>query len=381
MYVLSGQSMQKWLLSKSQGDKLVSEIDVRRALVTNLLSSLDSQASDLTLRIEDADYTRDDQIAFLVGFSELNRIYNYSVIVGRESNGILAIDPLSGCDLKLSQQANHVSALSLSLSNGGPFFFVNSDNQVVISTLQSGVDFEETLPFTHAQSGIIGLSVDKPRPASQDADTAISAVVAFLGSSQNLVQVNVSAAAVSDDVDMTRLISTGQVTEQSKERATQMLRTKLEQAVFFGSSNGAERSNPIAFDLAQPGGDIDAAAVQVSESILTSTSQHIQPFLDQGAHLTERFHRIDRVVSFISTHGLLSKLSHAARLKLSFNAEKIVAAQALWRFLNAVRGQPEAVKRNKALLLLEDSIGRFMTGQLSQEDPVKDFFENKVIIV
>ncbi|KAH6572882.1 hypothetical protein BASA60_006369 [Batrachochytrium salamandrivorans] len=372
LYVLTCQSLQKWVVSKSQPDRFVFEMDICTAIKSYFDSITPGGHGSLHVRIEDADYTRDDQIAILVGTSDNGDIFNYTVIVCREINGVLNLNSLPPRQLNLSQSGRDAPTLSLALSNGGPFFFVSTEDHIVISTLEADVEFEENLPFTQADTHILGLGVEKSRNLHQDSNTPISAVVVFYGSNSSLVQISVSASAVHADAG---LAFGEEMTDQLKERATQILCTKLEQAVFFGSSS-SERSNPIAFDLIQPGGDIDAATLHVSNSILNSSSPHIHTIIDTRAQLSSRFHRIDRIISFISTHGLLDKVSLATRFKLSFNAEMISSGEGLWRLINLVRGSPESVSKNRHLLILQDSIDRFMTGQLSQEDPIKDFFEH-----
>ncbi|KAJ1339826.1 hypothetical protein BSLG_005564 [Batrachochytrium salamandrivorans] len=349
LYVLTCQSLQKWVVSKSQPDRFVFEMDICTAIKSYFDSITPGGHGSLHVRIEDADYTRDDQIAILVGTSDNGDIFNYTVIVCREINGVLNLNSLPPRQLNLSQSGRDAPTLSLALSNGGPFFFVSTEDHIVISTLEADVEFEENLPFTQADTHILGLGVEKSRNLHQDSNTPISAVVVFYGSNSSLVQISVSASAVHADAG---LAFGEEMTDQLKERATQILCTKLEQAVFFGSSS-SERSNPIAFDLIQPGGDIDAATLHVSNSILNSSSPHIHTIIDTRAQLSSRFHRIDRIISFISTHGLLDKASYmSTRFKLSFNAEMISSGEGLWRLINLVRGPAFS------------------------KDPIKDFFEH-----
>ncbi|KAJ1341186.1 hypothetical protein BSLG_004191 [Batrachochytrium salamandrivorans] len=335
LYVLTCQSLQKWVVSKSQPDRFVFEMDICTAIKSYFDSITPGGHGSLRA---------DDQIAILVGTSDNGDIFNYTVIVCREINGVLNLNSLPPRQLNLSQSGRDAPTLSLALSNGGPFFFVSTEDHIVISTLEADVEFEENLPFTQADTHILGLGVEKSRNLHQDSNTPISAVVVFYGSNSSLVQISVSASAVHADAG---LVFGEEMTDQLKERATQILCTKLEQAVFFGSSS-SERSNPIAFDLIQPGGDIDAATLHVSNSILNSSSPHIHTIIDTRAQLSSRFHRIDRIISFISTHGLLDKASYmSTRFKLSFNAEMISSGEGLWRLINLVR-----------------------------EDPIKDFFEH-----
>ncbi|KAI8926938.1 hypothetical protein BC831DRAFT_454417 [Entophlyctis helioformis] len=364
LHVLSAQMLQKWVVSRTQPDRLVSEVDIQ-SMLAKFLRDESSLPSLPTIRIEDADYTRDGRIAVLVGYSELAVNFNYSVLV-------------------LQEQPNGQPPL---INN--PRGTLGLTQNVLISTIEEDVDFEESLPFRSANGRIIGLGVEDAQTAAasvtaNDADAPASALVAFLSSDHGLVQVNIHSSVIRADARArTDDASAAPPTELAAERATQNLKTKLEQAVFYGG-NSSDWSNPISFDIAQTGGNLDAVALEVSSTILDSSNSHVQPILDLGAHLAERALRMNRVLACIEHHGLLDQASFAmpilasTRLQLSFNAERITAAEGLWRFIDTVRGDHEAARENKAILLLETSVDRFMTGQLSQADPIKDFFETKL---
>lgn len=141
--------------------------------------------------------------------------------------------------------------------------------------------------------------------------------LSLLTSSPSVFSVNVSPPQGH------RLIAPG--TEGYK---TRRLQTRLEQAIFFGTS---EVENPLAFDL-QPDfeGDLAVAAVAVSSEILASSAYHrlgrrgrtlteasagsanMPLILDLRAQLADRVHRAKALIEYINVNGLLGKVRSPA---------------------------------------------------------------------
>ena len=108
------------------------------------------------------------------------------------------------------------------------------------------------------------------------------------------------------------------------------LKSKIEQAVFFGTI----RQNPL--DLTSTSGkgtsqeELEEATLKISDEILGSTSKYLPkmaPSLDQQMRLRAK------ALEDLSLHVLkhYKMLSRATRWKLLWNAEKLAAAQAIWR--------------------------------------------------
>ncbi|BGP05915.1 hypothetical protein JCM10049v2_001734 [Rhodotorula toruloides] len=162
-----------------------------------------------------------------------------------------------------------------------------------------------------------------------------------------------------------RLIAPG--TERYK---TRRLQTRIEQAAFFGAN---EAQNRLAFDL-QPDfeGDLAVAAVAVSSGILASSSANMPLVLDLRAQLADRVHRARALIEYINVNGVLGKLAQHARRQLSWDAERLAAAVALWHNQNARLGSGSSI--------LSDAILQYMDeiGEGFGEDSLRLFFRTKV---
>ncbi|BGP13786.1 hypothetical protein JCM10213v2_001724 [Rhodosporidiobolus nylandii] len=232
------------------------------------------------------------------------------------------------------------------------FAFIVFADAVVLCSLDSS--FEEAFPLRGSSTRIIGLSLSSylpsPPAAAPTADT-----LSLLTSTPSTLTVSVAprpgAAGVPDK--------------------TRKLQTRLEQAVFFGSAQEAE--NPLRFDL-QPGyeGDLAKAAEALSAEILASSSPNMPLILDLRAQLADRVHRARALIEFINANGLLGKLPQATRHQLSWDAERLAAAVALWHHHNARPGSGPS-PLSEAILTYMDEIGEGFG-----EDPLRLFFRTKV---
>ena len=130
------------------------------------------------------------------------------------------------------------------------------------------------------------------------------------------------------NVRITSLAS--QVPVEDPEEFVITLKSKIEQAIFFGTI----RLNPL--DLTSTSGqqfsqeEIEEAALEISGEILGSTSKYLPqmtPSLDQQMRL--RAKALEDLTLHIQKH--YSPLSRAVRWKLLWNGEKLAAAQAMWK--------------------------------------------------
>lgn len=165
----------------------------------------------------------------------------------------------------------------------------------------------------------------------------------------------------------------GQQQLERSAAATARLKTKLEQAVFYGD----RPQNPLSFDLlAGYDGNLMHAAEQVSAEILASSSPSMPAILDLRSHIADRLSRLRSLIEFIGANGLLGKLSQSSRRRLAWDAEKLSASADLWSYQNARMG--EASRSPKSLLA--DAIAIVMSnyGFAPGEDVVRLFFRTRV---
>lgn len=125
--------------------------------------------------------------------------------------------------------------------------------------------FEECFPLRNPAHRILGFSLPSYL-ASTSSPTATADSLSLLTSTPSLLAVTVHPSA-----------SSGRLALPDK---TRKLQTRLEQAVFFGTAQGVEGENPLAFKL-QHGfeGDLAKAAERLSAEILASSTFRCLSFL------------------------------------------------------------------------------------------------------
>ncbi|KAJ2994994.1 hypothetical protein NUW58_g1401 [Xylaria curta] len=105
---------------------------------------------------------------------------------------------------------------------------------------------------------------------------------------------------------------------------------KLEQAVFFG----IKEDNPLIFDVQHSirfsDKEYGAAALELSEEILTSTGPHLSPLAARlDDNIKDRVRYLDKMMAHIKSIGV--NLDRSTKWQLMWNAEKMHVASTLWR--------------------------------------------------
>lgn len=256
---------------------------------------------------------------------------------------------------------------------------------------------EEIFPLRAASNRFLGISTTLPATANS---------VALLTASASLISIETRPEGIRDE-------------ERSTESfKTKKLKSKIEQAIFFG---GADVDNPLAFDLL-PGfeGDLIVAAELVSAEILSSSSSfslssasltvssrlsqhavyHRPACSARGPRLTgaraDRVHQLERTPrqgpSPLGPYSLLTlseQLSQTSRRRLSWDAERLAAAVALWHYHNSKLAYDHPCSVHLLMLArnsessdhqLSRVIAAFMSesGDVLAEDPVRSFFRTMV---
>lgn len=173
--------------------------------------------------------------------------------------------------------------------------------------------FEESFPLRSNTHRFLGVSTASP-PTPSGIET-----LSLLTSTSTILAIQVSPPQL--------LTSLAPGSDGYK---TRKLKTKIEQAIYFGASDA---ENPLTFDL-QPDfqGDLIAASEAVSAEILASSMlawstpsfrAHDSPFaslagsanmpliLDLRAQLADRVHRSRVLIEYINGNGLLPKVCQA----------------------------------------------------------------------
>ncbi|TVY40604.1 Nucleoporin [Lachnellula occidentalis] len=154
-------------------------------------------------------------------------------------------------------------------------------------------------------------------------------------------------------------------------------KSKLEQAVYFGSV----KENPISFsvrpELPFPASELSEAALNLSEDILCSRNPHIlsvQPnFADS---LKQRSVALHDLAQYLRSSGV--ELDRATRWKLLCDAEKMAAATTVWNLHDAcVSAKPKGEKRSLITDIVESIHEDYKTEPVTEEgelDRVRKWF-------
>lgn len=164
-------------------------------------------------------------------------------------------------------------------------------------------------------------------------------------------------------------------TETPAELAPQFIKTRLEQAIFYGYKN--PELNPVDFEinkaLEYPEDVLNEVFLQVSDEIITSTSPYIPPVLPStGEHLSLRWNALQHLGDYLR-RNFPESVSIETRLALLWNMEKIEAAKQIWQQYDQHLTDPNLSGRKSPL---PDIIIR--TSAKKDRDPVRFWFLSQV---
>ncbi|RKO89793.1 Non-repetitive/WGA-negative nucleoporin C-terminal-domain-containing protein, partial [Blyttiomyces helicus] len=370
VYMLSKNVLQKWNLFSAQPEKFIFEADIEDLFWTTL------SAEKLQLAfVEAVDMAvlKDDILLVLVAYRETqayedeNGDYcSYALIylqqtrpnvsevtvIAKKDLGFMGPQPTRG---SLHASERYSSAV-----------FIAFPNAIVITSAVRDVKFEETIP---PNSTIFGLGLDENALSSDESDSDHSRAVYVCG--DGLFRIDARIVSPKKQGPPTHAIQYDEA-----ERSTDNLIYKLEQAVFFGT----DEAKPISFDLTQSvSGDLDRAFLDVSSSVLLSTSKHLQGIMETKMQLMDRKKRIGRIQQ--EATRVLNRLSPTTRYTLCYHAEQLQAAQSLWNHQNKILGgRGDKSRKEPHQKLLASAIDAYMRDNVPEiaDDNLRAFFRSKI---
>ncbi|KAL6243077.1 hypothetical protein RBB50_010177 [Rhinocladiella similis] len=180
----------------------------------------------------------------------------------------------------------------------------------------------------------------------------------------------VSRLRESDEVDV----------EEVQDRIS--AKSKIEQAVFFGSI----KQNPL--DLKNttqtfPSKEVAAAALSISSEILSSSSKHVPksaPSIEM--HLRLRAKALDDLAQHVMDH-YPSAIPRTVRFQLLLNAEKLAAAQAVWKVQEEIQRKYPQEDREMPYLdftlrALHESRQKYPDPEKGEKDRIRHWLINSV---
>ena len=224
-----------------------------------------------------------------------------------------------------------VVVISMAKQPESPDSQLRAENHILPQTFEDVIDFREDINVE-----IVGSGMEEPHGSSQSPENLKSRrhkakhpAVVLIVRGGGVVRVAAT--------DVTRLISS------KAEKVT--AKSKLEQAVFFGSLE----QNPLSFavrpELQFPSDEVGAAALELSQDILRSQTPYIPSVpasIEQNLH--KRSAALRGLVEHLRVTGIV--LDRITRWKLLWDAEKIAAATLIWnRYDACLKVKPIGKKR------------------------------------
>lgn len=162
-------------------------------------------------------------------------------------------------------------------------------------------------------------------------------------------------------------------------------KSKIEQAVFFGSNkhNPLELKNVNQSFSAE---EVESAALEISSEILSSSSKHLPksaPSIDMQMRL--RAKALDDLAQHLMNH-YPSAVSRLTRFQLLLNAEKLAAAQAIWKVQEEIQRQYPQDDREMSYLdftlrALHESRQKYPDAEKGEKDRVRHWLVHSVVHV
>lgn len=170
----------------------------------------------------------------------------------------------------------------------------------------------------------------------------------------------------------------GKLTSSTAQQVT--VKSKLEQAVFFGT---LER-NPLNFavrpELQFSPEEVGAAALELSLEILRSSAPKISSIASIEMNLRQRSASLQHLAEYLKNTGVL--LDRATRWRLLWNAEKMEAAASIWsRYDASLKLKPEGQKRGLLTDIVESIHEDYKHNPVSEAgelDRVRTWFINDI---
>lgn len=372
-YLLGRRMLQKWSINPDGSVRLLHEFSLRESIGTSIFSEDQWHSGNAYLELNDLVAVGPDQLAALVSYAHeshgSDRGHNSHAIVLFENNvHTITISNIVYLSYKAHHDPRMLDVPRLSIPPNSQTAFVRFGDAVVMASL------------SNCKCGRYRLT---PVPYEDAITLKDSARNAFIGTGSGPVPGHPPASLVAMcavggimTLEVNEGVTQGRDRGLSNQAAgTARLKSKLEQAVFFGDRN----DNPLTFDLpAGFEGDLAEAAEAVSTEVASSSSPYMPTIFEIRPQLSDRLAKLKDLMVFIQQNGVLSLLPQASRRRLSSQAERVKAALDLWDYQNRLMDQ---LHSRSPQSLLADSINVYMNeiGDSRTDDTVRLFFRKHVL--
>ncbi|KAH8821044.1 Non-repetitive/WGA-negative nucleoporin C-terminal-domain-containing protein [Xylogone sp. PMI_703] len=371
--------IQCWDIQRGGHSSLRTEIDAREEIV-GVIKEIEPSCSDLLLEsfeLLDFEFTptlsagsrftsignEDSEVSLLLLVSLTGReIAHYALVevtIRPQDFTIGAVRPINA--YKTPTNAGATSKPHLYLPRPGLMAFLIFDRAVVVMSIAKQPDtpnsqllteshvpqqgFEDVIDFRKDLNvEIIGTGMEEPHGPLHSADESKSRRFKAKYPAVVLIVRNggVLRIAATDTKRLTS-INAQQVTAKSK----------LEQAVFFGTLDNNPLSFGVRSELEFGADEVGSAALELSNDILRSATPYIPSVpasIDQN--LRKRSAALHDLACHLKSTGVA--LDRVTRWRLLWDAEKMKAATLIWKSYDArIKTKPDGQKRDLLLDLVE----------------------------
>jgi nuclear pore complex protein Nup133 len=397
--------IQSWNIHRGGHTALLAETDARETIVLAIKDTQSALRNLLMETFEVIDFTyapkplastqmddqREDGVHLLVLVSLTDRhACRYSlveVVLKKDEFGVKSTRPINSYETPISRNAT--AKPRLYLPNPARVAYIVFDKAVVVLSMAKQPEspdaqlrieshlspqvFEDVVDFRgDINVEIVGSGMEEPQGPSHGIEDSKSrrykakhpaAVLLVRGGGVVRVAATNTDKLISNDAQ--------QVTAKSK----------LEQAVFFGTLE----KNPLSFavrpELQFTPEEVGAAALELSLEISKSQTPYIPTTLSSiEMNLRKRSAALQHLAEHLQMTGV--SLDRTTRWKLLWNAEKVEAATTIWKSYDAnLRTKPEGEKRGLLTDLVESIHEDYKSNPVSEAgelDRVRHWFINDI---
>ncbi|KAF8963468.1 hypothetical protein BGZ46_000959 [Entomortierella lignicola] len=379
LYALTQRNLYRWHLYRSGECTLESEFPLKEKVTERILrdySATHPLGSDPEVRLLDIEYIRNGKLLLLVSFFDTAEKYVTTPLscaiftLSSQFGPNIDIESVKYIQRTIEEDLRPQASPKIVVPKGGPGVFIVMPKAVIISSTLPKDDFEDLVPLKSDK--FIGFGTEEWKQRGLEIEDSSELPIICRASGRLGINIQVTG-------DSNSLLSSADDHRTTHEQLTELLKAKLEQAVFFGG----KKNNPISFDLAHyDGGDLNAASLDVSKEILNSHATLLNSGKDLTARLSERYQRIKSIIESIQAAEMASRLSIDTRFQLCWGAEKLAAANALWNQYQlklAIKDKQRASRTNlKPVMDVAAAESLQKLGANTTEDPISFFMKYHV---
>ncbi|KAK9445626.1 nuclear pore complex subunit Nup133 [Metarhizium brunneum] len=243
---------------------------------------------------------------------------------------------------------------------------LRSDNHILTPSFEDVVDFQ--VDNIHE---IVGSGFEELAPSSSHEESR---------SLRNKIK-NPAVVLMVRGAGVVRIVTTDVDRFASEQPPQVSAKSKIEQAVFFGS----QKDSPLIFnkrpDIKFTNEQIGEAALQVSHEILSSTTTYISTLpVSVEDNLVARSDALQRLMQYLNTIG--ADLDRQTRWNLLYNAEKMHVAALLWKLQEAFTASRAAEDKKSIIGLIVEFIHQDQKNNpiasIGEVDRVRHWFVNDI---